>query len=549
MKFQTMKRSLLLSLCCCFLQYLSAQDCYTRFMEEGQAAIVQLDFEKAINKYKAAKICPDVSTAQLETINQKIDAAREGYIEEIKKAKTATEKILLQEKKQRQISEANRLAFMANQSVEKNEYQEALQIAHLALGMTKGQPTAMVEKAFGDAVYRYYHRVYEAGKAPVIKTIYAPGGDFILALLREEAPILLDGEGQKIASLTGHSGRIFTGAIAPNNQQVLTAGEDFTLNVWSNRGKLLHQLAGHEEAIREVEYSASGDRILSVGRDRKVNVWNALDGTLLASLQHEKRITTAQFSPDGEEVLTCTTNGEVRLWNPVKNNLSIEFLDFNSYISALQFTPNGEYLILVPQDKPAEIWSLKGGGKIILEPTPAGIAYQLACAKDGLTFAIASSDGQIHLYDIFGKLKTVVKRENTKSRILEFSPDGKHLLSTRAGDELVLWNMEGQEQALYDQHIDKITQAFFSPDGQYLLSVSKDHTAKLWNTNGRLLANLDLHADSINSTSFSPDGQHILTAGADQKIIITPIPETIQRQLKENPLAPLTDRQRERLGL
>ncbi len=544
-----MKRYFLLILCCCFLQYLSAQDCYTRFIEEGQAAIVQLDFEKAINKYKAAKICPDVSTAQLETINQKIDAAREGYIEEIKKAKTETEKILLQEKKQRQISEANRLAFMANQSVEKNEYQEALQIAHLALGMTKGQPTAMVEKAFGDAVYRYYHRVYEVEKAAIFKTVYAPGGGFILALLREEAPMLLDREGQKIASLTGHSGRVFTGAIAPNNKQVITAGEDFMLNLWDDKGKLLRQLAGHEGAIREVKYNASGDRILSVGRDRQVNVWNALDGTLVASLEHEKRITAAQFSPDGEAVLTCTTNGEIRLWNPVKDDLSIEFLDFNTYISALQFTPNGEYLILVPQDKPAEIWSLTSGEKILLESTPTDIAYQLACAKDGSKFAIASSDGQICLYDISGKLKTVVKRGNTKSRILEFSPDGKLLLSTKAGNELALWNMEGQQQVLYDQHIDKITQACFSPDGQYLLSVSKDHTAKLWNTNGRLLANLDLHADSINSTSFSPDGQHILTAGADQKVIIAPTPETIQRQLKENPLTPLTDRQREKLGL
>ena len=125
-----------------------------------------LNFEKAINKYKAAKICPDISSEQIEIIEEKIEKAREGYISTIKKANDKTQEALELAQKQARISEANRLAFFATQAIERNNYEEAYQVAAIALDMVRESPTPLVEKAFGDAAYYNYFCLLYTSPSP-----------------------------------------------------------------------------------------------------------------------------------------------------------------------------------------------------------------------------------------------------------------------------------------------------------------------------------------------------------------------------------------------
>ncbi|MFT5763564.1 MAG: hypothetical protein ACI8X3_000984 [Saprospiraceae bacterium] len=62
-----------------------AQDCYQPFFEEGVKAYNALDFERAINQFKAANICDDAPAN--DKVGEWISKAQNGYIDAIKKAR------------------------------------------------------------------------------------------------------------------------------------------------------------------------------------------------------------------------------------------------------------------------------------------------------------------------------------------------------------------------------------------------------------------------------------------------------------------------------
>jgi len=63
----------------------SAQDCYNGFRDKGIAAYETLDFEKALNQFRAAKICDD--KPQNDDVDEWITKTQSGYIDAIKQAR------------------------------------------------------------------------------------------------------------------------------------------------------------------------------------------------------------------------------------------------------------------------------------------------------------------------------------------------------------------------------------------------------------------------------------------------------------------------------
>lgn len=112
---------------------------------------------------------------------------------------------------------------------------------------------------------------------------------------------------------------------------------------------------------------------------------------------------------------------------------------------------------------------------------------------------------------------------------LDFSPDGKRLISGSHDDSALLWNVAAGKQTLaFTEHDRPVDGVAFHPDGKSVATASWDGTVRIWDTDlgttnrtlsGITLSNTGTYSLIITlaaSVAFSPDKVTIATGGGNK---------------------------------
>lgn len=97
---------------------------------------------------------------------------------------------------------------------------------------------------------------------------------------------------------------------------------------------------------------------------------------------------------------------------------------------------------------------------------------------------------------------------------MNFSPDGKRIVSGSWDQTIKIWNNQGKLLKTLYGHSGKVESVSFSSDSQIIASGSNDHTIKIWSRDGVLLNTINVYIGPIYSVSFSPDNK-IIAAGSN----------------------------------
>jgi WD40 repeat protein len=101
---------------------------------------------------------------------------------------------------------------------------------------------------------------------------------------------------------------------APDGSRIVTATYGKMAQLWDRDGKLLATLAGHTGRVWSAVFAPDGGRILTTSEDRTARLWDR-DGKPLATLEgHTDHVNSAVFAPDGGRILTASDDGTARLW-------------------------------------------------------------------------------------------------------------------------------------------------------------------------------------------------------------------------------------------
>ncbi|WP_110580089.1 nSTAND1 domain-containing NTPase, partial [Microcystis aeruginosa] len=142
-------------------------------------------------------------------------------------------------------------------------------------------------------------------------------------------------------------------------------------------------------------------------------------------------------------------------------------------------------------------------------------------SPDGKTLVSGSWDGTIKLWNVeTGQEIRTLKGHDGSVSSVNFSPDGKTLVSGSWDGTIKLWNVEtGQEIRTLKGHDGSVSSVNFSPDGKTLVSGSWDGTIKLWNVEtGQEIRTFKGHDNLVTSVNFSPDGKTLVSGSVDKTI-------------------------------
>ena len=144
--------------------------------------------------------------------------------------------------------------------------------------------------------------------------------------------------------------------------------------------------------------------------------------------------------------------------------------------------------------------------------------------------AVGSSDRNIYILDANTlTLKTTIESAHNNSVFsLQYSPDGKHLLSSGRDALLRVWDLEQNFDMISSQaaHLYTINKIVFHPEGKIFATASRDKSIKIWDsTTFELLKVIDTlrsgcHVNSVNTLYWSPFNNWLISGSDDRSAMI-----------------------------
>ncbi|MFM9960876.1 MAG: caspase family protein [Planctomycetaceae bacterium] len=222
--------------------------------------------------------------------------------------------------------------------------------------------------------------------------------------------------------------------------------------------------------------------------------------------------------------------------------LAIDARGHTATVNKVLFTPDGNELISVSDDKTIRLWDVASGEPLRTLRTPIGDGeegklYAAALSPNGDWLAVGgmyriptTTITPIYLISLprLQVVRLLKGHENTITD-LAFSADSQRLISGSGDNTAQVWRVaDGQCEFVLRGHTEGVFGVAFAPDGQRCATASLDDTAALWSIpadgnaktprDGQRLAMLRGHRDDVRYIAWSPDGKRLATASNDNTL-------------------------------
>ena len=261
----------------------------------------------------------------------------------------------------------------------------------------------------------------------------------------------------KPIKLSGHTVEVGAVAFSQDSRWLVTGSLDLTARLWdlnsADPSKNPIILRGHEAGITTLALSKDGHWLATGSLDTFVRLWDLSAsvpaGSSIVLGGHTTEISALAFSPDGRWLASGSTDGIGRLWDLKATNPaeSPKTLDGLKSISGFEFSADGRWLVSRPE---VQLWDIQTANPGISTMKPSQFIYNRAIpafSPDGRWLALAENEG-IVLIDLqkSGDARPSVElSKDEKSRIaLQFTPDSRTLIVAESS-AILQWRFDWKD--------------------------------------------------------------------------------------------------------
>lgn len=341
--------------------------------------------------------------------------------------------------------------------------------------------------------------------------------------------------------MNAHAGVIWSVAFSPDSRLLASGGEDNLAKTWNLPALSEAQtFSGHRKLLESVIFSPDGARLASASDDRSAKVWDAASGAELASFTipnrsiNQPRAMGVAFSPNGARLIVSSTDASLWVWDIASRQQLMRIWGHEDWVYGVAVLDGGE-IISAGADRSIRIWDGQYGRSLMELRGHTDQVFGIALSPDQQWLASAGADKTVRLWDISwsGNQETFTHDLPGYSEDIDYSPDGNWMaVSTTANSTendpnfsepgvVALYNAAGELKTTLQGHQMAVTSVDFSPDGKSLVSTSWDKTAIVWDlASYQPRLTLRGHSSQVFSADFSADGARLVTGGYDGTVRI-----------------------------
>lgn len=323
-------------------------------------------------------------------------------------------------------------------------------------------------------------------------------------------------------TLLGDSSWIYTVAIAPDGQTVVSGNHGGKINMWHlPTGGLTRTIDAHPSAISSLAISPDGETLVSGSWDDCIKIWNLRSGQLTRTINaYADDVKAVAISPDGQTVAAGTYSGVIKLWN-LKTGKQVGQFKHSGPVTSLAISLD-KRLASGSRNGKIKIWELESGWELTIDGHKKAV-WAIAFSPDGHTLASGSHDRTVKLWQVeTNKLISTFERHSNAVYSVAFSPDGQKIASGSYDRQIRLWQVETEKLLeTFAGHGKAVWSLEFTPDGQKLVSGSADETLKVWSVPA---ASGDVVLESIKLSEAENHKQEFLSES--EKIETNAVTET-----------------------
>jgi WD40 repeat protein len=304
----------------------------------------------------------------------------------------------------------------------------------------------------------------------------------------------------KTATLIGHTETVSGVCWSSDGSVLISASLDNTLRTWDRAQPFETTYDICDNGPWQTPLTADRRYFAAPCSDQNMAIYNIDTGKETVNLGMYSGL-CADFSSDGKRLVTSSFDGIVRLWDVRKGHQIDTFVGHPGRVDGVAYLSAKGYVISVG-DTTLRIWSVTSGLPVRIIPLPSS-AFRVALSPDESHVYSGAHDGTVVCFN--ANTWEVTKTFKCESGLSEMavSPDGKSL-AVFSGRYLEVWDLDtGKRIHKLGGHHGSGYGIDFSPDGKYLVSGSYDQTFKLWNLeSGRCILTFHGYEESIYSCKF-----------------------------------------------